>query len=259
MTMRTHAMQKQMQSLLRKGENYMSLENSNRLPVLADEIRQATSAAKAASVEAAGQYLEAGRLLVEAKAACAHGEWGAFLESAGVPERQAQRLMKLARSGLKPDTVSELGGVKAALEYLAARKLPGRTEAMCADTGHASAIIWQDQPGYFHSIAIDTQDPDRSICVWTDEPVTGEPVKLGDGSFTNPLWLTVEEQLGGLPASLTTIPGRFARKHIAEFQECAETARLQNEAVQPLADVSGEPVEKWRQHMFGGKRLEGAA
>ncbi len=100
----------------------MSIETSNRLTDLSTRIRQASDRAKGASLEAAEQYLEAGRLLIEARAECPHGEWGPFLEMTGVHERQARRLMQLARSGLKADAVSEMGGVKAALESLAEKK-----------------------------------------------------------------------------------------------------------------------------------------
>jgi len=97
----------------------MSVKTSNRLSDLADRIRQASDRAKVASVESAEQYLEAGRLLIEAKAECPHGDWLPFLEMTGVHERQARRLIQIARSGLKADTVSDLGGIKGALEYLA--------------------------------------------------------------------------------------------------------------------------------------------
>ncbi len=100
----------------------MTIETSNHLTDLSARIRQARARAKAASQEAAEQYLEAGRLLIEAKSECPHGDWLPFLANCEVPERQAQRLMQLARSGLKPDTVSDLGGVKAALEHLAEQK-----------------------------------------------------------------------------------------------------------------------------------------
>ena len=102
----------------------MSVHTSNRLGDLSARIREACDRAASASIEAAEQSLEAGRLLIEAKEACKHGEWGPFLEMSGVHERQARRLMRLARSGLKADTVSEMGGIKAALESLAERKLP---------------------------------------------------------------------------------------------------------------------------------------
>jgi len=100
----------------------MTPRTSNRLVDLAERIRQANGRAKAASVESAKQYLEAGRLLIEAKSECPHGDWLPFLEMTGVHERQARRLMQLARSGLTSDTVSDLGGVKAVLEYLAEQK-----------------------------------------------------------------------------------------------------------------------------------------
>ncbi len=100
----------------------MNVQASNRLGDLAQRIRQASDRAKVASVESAELYLEAGRLLIEAKAECTHGDWLPFLEMTGVHERQARRLMQLARSGLKSDTVSDLGGVTAALEYLAEKK-----------------------------------------------------------------------------------------------------------------------------------------
>jgi hypothetical protein len=85
---------------------------------LAERIREAYGRAKADAVSAAEYCLETGRVLIEAKAACGHGAWLPFLESTGLHERQARRLMQLARSGLKSDTVSDLG-IRGALEFLA--------------------------------------------------------------------------------------------------------------------------------------------
>jgi hypothetical protein len=95
----------------------MTTLGHNRLGDLAERVRGANAAMHAASREAAERALEAGRLLVEAKEECRHGEWLPFLERAGVHERQERRLMQLARSGLKPDTVSDMG-IKGALELL---------------------------------------------------------------------------------------------------------------------------------------------
>ena len=100
---------------------------SNTLTVMAGRIRDAQDRATAASVEAAEQSLKAGRLLIEAKAECRHGEWGPFLEAAGMHERRARRLMQLARSGLKSDTVSDLGGIREALRLLALLDAEGST------------------------------------------------------------------------------------------------------------------------------------
>ena len=103
----------------------MNVQTSNRLADLSARIREACDRAASASIQAPEQSLEAGRLLIVAKKGCKHGEWLPFLEMTGVHERQARRLMQLARSGLKADTVSDLGGVKAALEYLGENKQAG--------------------------------------------------------------------------------------------------------------------------------------
>ena len=102
----------------------MNILTSNRLTDLSERIRQAHGRAMSALIESVQYGLECGRLLIEAKAECAHGEWLPFLERSGVQERQAQRFMRVARSGMKSDTVSDLGGVTAALEHLASSREP---------------------------------------------------------------------------------------------------------------------------------------
>lgn len=58
---------------------------------------------------AARKRLALGRVLVEAKAACRHGEWLPFLEKQGIDERTARRYMGLVEfSDSKSDTVSDL-------------------------------------------------------------------------------------------------------------------------------------------------------
>ena len=196
---------------------------SNHLPILAERIRQATERAKSASIESAAQYLAAGRLLIEAKTECQHGEWGPFLEKAGIHERQARRLMQLARSGLKADTVSDLGGVKAALAYLAERRVPGDGEALFVRTDgeDVAALIWQDAEhhGFYHALTIDLRQPAPSVVISTTKSVTAEPLQLPDGTFCNPLWRTVEAQIGTSPTDFrfTVIPPEEARHHVGEF------------------------------------------
>jgi hypothetical protein len=97
------------------------LNGSNRLADVAGRIREADRVMQDAAREAAERALEMGHLLYEAKDACRHGQWLPFLASAGISERKAQRLMQLARSGLKSDAVSDLG-LKGALEMLAKRR-----------------------------------------------------------------------------------------------------------------------------------------
>ena len=71
-----------------------------------------------ATAEATQAYLDCGAALIEAKAGCGHGEWLPWLAGAGIPKRTAQRMMALAESGMKSDTVTHLGGIRRALEFV---------------------------------------------------------------------------------------------------------------------------------------------
>ena len=84
--------------------------SSNRLPVLAAEIRAAHTGVLDAAKTAAERSIEAGRALLEAKELVKHGEWGAWLkEHCDLPERTARLYMAIARSGLESATVADLG------------------------------------------------------------------------------------------------------------------------------------------------------
>ena len=55
------------------------------------------------------EYMEAAAALVEARDLCEHGEWGPWLAKTGIPERTAQRMIRIARADIKPATVADLG------------------------------------------------------------------------------------------------------------------------------------------------------
>lgn len=92
---------------------------TNRQAVLADTVRREVERYRRGSLEAHRGYLAAGAALVEAREAAKRGEWSPFIEACGIEERTAQRMMKLAKSGAKPVTVSAFGGVKGLLVWLA--------------------------------------------------------------------------------------------------------------------------------------------
>lgn len=96
---------------------------SNVLSDLAERIRQSDEVTRSYERMAAAGAIASGEMLLQAKDACRHGEWLPFLARAGMPERKAQRLMQIAHSGLKPDTVSDLG-IRATLELIAKRRFP---------------------------------------------------------------------------------------------------------------------------------------
>ncbi|GMO40945.1 DUF3102 domain-containing protein [Bradyrhizobium sp. TM233] len=85
-------------------------EPSNRLPVLANDIRRAHAGVREAAKVAASHAIAAGTALLEAKALLKHGEWLPWLKAhAGVSERTAQLYMKIVRLGLKSEMVADLG------------------------------------------------------------------------------------------------------------------------------------------------------
>jgi hypothetical protein len=136
-----------------------TLAHSNRLTVLAAEVKNKLTASADAERSAIEAALDAGAKLCEAKASCGHGDWLPFLDAAGVPERKAQRYMRLARSGLKSDTVSDLGGIKAALRWLEQLRLPTGDEALIVsddgfreDSKGLVAVIYQEVDGHRFAI-----------------------------------------------------------------------------------------------------------
>lgn len=152
---------------------------SNVLADLAERVKLASAASKEAERSATAKAMEAGNLLCEAKAATAHGEWARFLERAGVHDRQARRLMQLSRSALTSDTVSDLGGIKASLEWMKDRRLPKPREVLIVETGDDAdadpiAIVWPDpeKPGAYHIGKLDL-NPATPHASATIKPVVG--------------------------------------------------------------------------------------
>lgn len=91
---------------------------------LAERAGDAFRRGRARSIEAAQAYLEAGPLLVEAKAEYPHGQWQAFLERADIPYRSAARTMQIAHAHMDAPTLAELGIWEASAAVAKCRKLP---------------------------------------------------------------------------------------------------------------------------------------
>ena len=82
----------------------------NHLAALAANIRALHSGVRRSAEQAARNAIEAGKLLIEAKALLKYGEWEPWLrENVAIPLRTARRDMALARAGLEPATVADLG------------------------------------------------------------------------------------------------------------------------------------------------------
>jgi len=84
--------------------------NSNRLPVLAGEIRKAHADVQDAAKTAAQRAIDAGHALIEAKELVDHGQWLPWLrENCALADRTARLYMQIARSGVNSATVADLG------------------------------------------------------------------------------------------------------------------------------------------------------
>lgn len=190
----------------------MSRLKSNSLSTAAESIRMLIIESEALALESIDKSIDAGRLLVLAKEECGHGQWLPFLERAEVPERKAQRLMQLARSGLKSDTVSDLGGLKAALEFLAQRRLPGLGQSLTvtchSDEGNPfrselAAFVWPSDrhAGHFFVAGFRAKADGGHSVLYTKRAIAGDDILCSDGRFMNPVWSLVERNMLVPPAN----------------------------------------------------------
>lgn len=152
---------------------------SNRLPMLAAEARQSHADCLHHARRSTESALAAGALLVEAKALCAHGAWAGWLEETGIPERSAQRYMRLHRLALTSDMVTDLGGIAAALRWAEPVRLPPAGKMLAAHLGgfglgafHPLAGVWPEGEG-FHVGMLDLS-PAHPHGIATRRPILGE-------------------------------------------------------------------------------------
>ena len=137
---------------------------SNVQPVL-DELQERASRAYGHHVES---WLACGKVLLEARTIARHGQWLIFLNSAGIPRRTAQRMMKVVKwagdDAAKCDTVSFLG-VKDALDWIRLQeKAMAAWRRRCADTKLDDAMrarITQNPPDLLTGIHYVTEADDK--------------------------------------------------------------------------------------------------
>ncbi len=85
-------------------------DGSNRLPILAAEIRCAHADVQDAAKTAAERAIAAGKALIEAKQLVKHGQWLPWLrEHCALPERTAQLYMQVSASGHTAEVIAAVG------------------------------------------------------------------------------------------------------------------------------------------------------
>jgi hypothetical protein len=196
----------------------MAKIGDNRLTALAGQVsdlhRQVTDHTRAAAEKA----LQAGAALLEAKRLLPHGQWGTWLARAGINDRTAQRYMRLARSPLTSDIVSDLGGVSPALAFLSRWKAPEADQALFifGDLDRAAdiAYVWEDRRarGHFHVFGI-FADGDGKTCIATKRPMLWHAEIEGEQPVD--LILTFLRQ-AGFPAPIADWKVEAVERRLAE-------------------------------------------
>lgn len=197
---------------------------SNRLPALAGEVAGLHREIEAHALSAAEKALKAGAALIEAKALVRHGEWAAWLAGTGVPERTGQGYMRLARYGLKSATVADLGGIKAALEWLRGARLPEAGEVLIAsgdnldpDGDGPSGFVWKETGG-FRVAVLDIRGA-QPVITNTRKPIVADTA-AGESAVWSSLWAALEWQVRDLSFTTTSDRGHVASlAHLFEEHE----------------------------------------
>jgi len=167
----------------------MNTDLSNRLPVLAGEIADLHRQVEGHTREAAKKALKAGAVLTEAKNLVGHGGWIDWLTDAG--ERTAQRYMRLHNCALNSDTVSDLGGIGAALKWLVPVRLPRKGEMLIASADDFApggddlmGFVWPHGSGY-HVAMLDLRPE------WPHMKKTKRAIVPTKEVGEPPIWLTL--------------------------------------------------------------------
>ena len=220
---------------------------------LAGAINREHAAATAAAKTAVAHALNAGRLLLQAKAQMAHGEFLPWLRShCAVKQRQARQYMRLAKGWATIEAKTAPGAdltIKGALRLLderpsetptpqagdaqvsinAAFGLPDELQpdetltAAITDGGMMAEIIPCEQPGYVYLAVYFDLDTDNGQVEYTRRGIAGYAVGIAlqrwfgitPGALTDGWKRDAFD--GGLPwyitANATSIPGR-CRHHV---------------------------------------------
>jgi hypothetical protein len=176
---------------------------SNRLPTLQAELAKLHADVQHHTAAAAEKALAAGAALVEAKALCKHGEWAGWLKATGVPERSAQRYMRLHRLGLKSAIVADLGVAEADRVAALMEKLwpdPGCGKFCIGASGRGmfSSVIWRpdsDPFAYFAGYQVGEIAEDHDIPTWgrsvnSERPMAALGIAIAHQQEFSPLRIT---------------------------------------------------------------------
>lgn len=194
------------------------MDGHNRLPEIAANVSQLHGEIEGHLYQASQKALMAGEALAEAKRLVAHGQWSKWLSGTGVGERMAQRYMRLHRLGINSDTVSDLGGISAALKWASELRLPKKGEILIASADDCDpdgdgplGFVWLDGHA-FHVAAMDIR-PECPRIEKTRKPIS-VLLDVGERAAWLSLWAALDMQLTDL--SFVVAPETLAAIELRE-------------------------------------------
>ncbi len=112
--------------------------NRNSQAVL-DELVEQAATLQRKSLES---WIDCANVLLKAREVAEHGQWLPFLEQAGISPRHAQNMLRIAKRGLKCESISHLGGIGETLRLLAiVEKWPAESRKLWTDSGEPGADL----------------------------------------------------------------------------------------------------------------------
>ncbi len=145
---------------------------------LIEAIKSHHQEAQVAAKTAIKHAMEAGKLLVEAKAGAEHGEWTPFLEATGINPRTAQRYMELANNQhiLKYDTMSHLT-ISEAIKEISIK--PEIGQYLYGKDKFIEFWIWPYEGDFFHCMKVlSPEDSENEIITeYTKRPMLWRGIK----------------------------------------------------------------------------------
>ena len=181
--------------------------------------------------------LDAGQRLIEAKAQCRHGEWGAVLAHTGIGERTARRWMRLARAGAPAAPAGIRRQRIQGRRYLVALFHPDDRElAALPYMGRTKLLadmvcMEARRNGWYGAVAV--------LPPLAARKVAASPLATDGGLYVESE--TLLDMAGGDPAAARRL-GRTIRRDLAGKPDAADAEKRHMAESSPIADTLADAL-----------------
>jgi len=219
------------------------MEESNRLPILAAEIKTALDACNTAAKTAFSEAIVVGERLIEAKALLKHGSWLPWLGNhCRLSERQAQKYMRLARAkdalAAKAPLTADLT-IERAIAALSVAKptnhLPPAGFIKIGDHKSDAIVVAPafQYPGFFYVTRLTTNKDGTGDMVGGRRPIRHDLVEVMlaamDSGFTSYNWQDVRSEPWAYNIMLFDTPSDYVDSfNLRDPEDRAECVAIAN-------------------------------